>query len=46
LEIISEILDDFREVDDFKTRDFDGVEILATNKLLEEEPNKLDREIL
>ena len=46
LEIISEILDDFREVDDFKTKDFDGVEILATNKLLEEEPNKLDREIL
>ena len=46
LEIISEILDDFREVENFKTKNFDGVEILATDKLMEEEPNKLDRKIL
>ena len=46
LEIISEILDDFREVENFKTKTFDGVEILDTNKLMEEEPNKLDRKIL
>ena len=46
LEIISEMLDDFREVDNFKTKDFDGVEILDTNRLMEEEPNKLDRKIL
>ena len=46
LEIISEILNDFREVDNFKTIDFDGVEILDTNKLREEEPDKLDRKIL
>ena len=47
LEIISEILDDFREVDNFKTKNFDGVEILATSKLMEEEePNKLDRKVL
>ena len=46
LEIISEILDDFREVDNFKTKTFDGMEILDTNKLMEEEPNKLDRKIL
>ena len=46
LEIISEILDDFREVENFKTKTFDGVEILDTNKLMEEEPNKLDSKIL
>ena len=46
LEIISEILDDFREVDNFKTKNFDGMEILDTNRLMEEEPNKLDRKIL
>ena len=46
LEIISELLNDFREVDSFKTKDFDGVELLATDKLMEEEPNKLDRKIL
>ena len=46
LEIISEIMDDFREVENFKTKNFDGVEILATDKLMEEEPNKLDRKIL
>jgi signal transduction histidine kinase len=46
LERISEILDDFREVDKFKTIDFDGLEILETNKLLKEEPNKLERKIL
>jgi len=46
LEIISEILDDFREVDNFKTKKFDGVEILDTSRLMEEEPNKLDRKIL
>jgi signal transduction histidine kinase len=46
LELISEILDNFREVDEFKTIDFDGVDILDTNKLLEEEQEKLDRKIL
>jgi hypothetical protein len=50
LKIISEILDDFREIEEFKTKNFDGVDILATNKLLEEEeeeePSKLDRKIL
>ena len=46
LEIISEILNDFREVDNFKTIDFDGVEILDTSKQREEEPNKLDQNIL
>jgi hypothetical protein len=47
LELISEILDNFREVDKFKTIDFDGVDILDTNKLLEEEEqDNLDRKIL
>ena len=46
LEIISEMLDDFREVESFKTKNFDGVEILATDRLMEEELNKLDRKIL
>ena len=46
LKIISEILDDFREVDNFRTKYFDGMEILDTNRLMEEEPNKLDRKIL
>ena len=46
LEIISEILDDFREVDNFKTKNFDGMEILDTNRIMEEEPNKQDRKIL
>ena len=46
LEIISEILSDFREVDNFETKDFDGVEILATKKLMEEEPKKLGRKTL
>lgn len=40
LEIISEILDDFREVDSFTTKNFDGVEMLVTDKLMEEEPKK------
>lgn len=45
LEIISGILDDFREVDNFTTKKFDGMEILTTGKLLEEEeePLKADR---
>ena len=47
LEIISEILSDFRELDDFKTKNFDGVEILATKNMMEEEaPNKLDRKLI
>ena len=47
LEIISEILSDFRELDDFKTKNFDGVEILTTKKVMEEEaPNKLDRKLI
>jgi signal transduction histidine kinase len=45
LEIISGILDDFREVDNFTTKKFDGMEILTTGKLLEEdeEPPKAAR---
>jgi hypothetical protein len=46
LQIISEILDDFREVDSFKTKDFDGVDILDTNKPLDVEQNELDLKIL
>lgn len=46
LNIISEILDNFREVDNFKTIDFDGVDILDTKKMLDGEPNKFDRKIL
>jgi hypothetical protein len=46
LQIISDILDSFREVDDFKTIDFDGVDVLDTNKLLDMEPNEKDRDIL
>ena len=46
LNIISEILDNFREVDNFKTIDFDGVDILDTKKRLDGEPNEFDRKIL
>ena len=46
LHTISEILDNFREVDNFKTKDFDGVDILDTTKLQDEEQNELDRKIL
>ena len=46
LEIISEILDNFREVDTFKTKDFDGVDILDTNKLPDVEEHELDRKVL
>ena len=46
LKTISEILDSFREVEDFKTIDFDGVDILDTNKLLDVEPDEKDRSIL
>jgi len=47
LEIISEILNNFREVDNFTTLDFDGQEILDTTRHREEEePKKLDRKIL
>jgi hypothetical protein len=46
LQIISEILDDFREVDSFKTNDFDGVDILDTKKPLDVEQNELDLKIL
>lgn len=45
LQIISEILDNFREVESFKTKDFDGVEILDTKKLQDVEPNELDHHI-
>lgn len=45
LQIISEVLDNFREVDSFKTKDFDGVEILDTKKTQNLEPNELDRHI-
>lgn len=47
LQIISEILESFREVEEFKTKDFDGVEILDTSQVLEDvESDKLDRKIL
>ncbi len=46
LKIISEILSNFREVDNFKTKDFDGVDILDTTNMLEGEPNEPDRKIL
>ena len=46
LHTISEILDNFREIDTFKTKDFDGVDILDTTKLQDEELNELDRRIL
>ena len=46
LEKISEILDNFREVENFKTKDFDGVDILDTNNLLDVKPDELDRKIL
>ena len=46
LQTISEILDNFREVDSFKTKDFDGVDILDTNQPLEVESDELDRNIL
>ena len=46
LQTISEILDNFREVDNFKTKDFDGMDLLDTNTLLDEEPKELDRNIL
>jgi hypothetical protein len=45
LQIISEILDDFREVDSFKTKDFDGVDILDTSKPVDVEQSELDRKI-
>ena len=45
LQIISEILDSFREVESFKTKDFDGVDILETNKPQEVKQNELDRKI-
>ena len=43
LQIISEMLDDFREVDTFTTKDFDGMEILTTGKLLEEEEQEPEK---
>ena len=46
LEIISRILDSFREVDDFKTIDFDGIDILDTSKLLDVKPIEKERKIL
>lgn len=46
LNIISEILDNFREVDNFKTIDFDGVDILDTKKMLDGKSNEFDRKIL
>lgn len=46
LDAISDILDNFREVDDFKTVDFDGVDILDTNRIPDTESNEKDRNIL
>ena len=44
LQLVSQILNDFREVKDFEKINFDGVEILVTDKLLEkEETDKLDQ---
>ena len=40
LKIISKTLDSFRDVDDFKTIDFDGVDILDTDKPLDLELNE------
>ena len=45
LQIISEILDSFREVESFKTKDFDGVDILDTNNPQDVNQNELDRKI-
>ena len=46
LQIISEILDNFREVDSFKTKDFDGVDILDTSKPSDVEQEEQDRKVL
>lgn len=46
LEIISRILDGFREVDDFKTINFDGIDILDTNKLLDVKSIKKEHKTL
>jgi signal transduction histidine kinase len=44
LQLVSHILNDFREVKEFKKINFDGVDILVTDKLLEEEEtDKLDQ---
>ena len=45
LQIISAVLDNFREADRFTTKDFDGVEILDTKKFQDADPNDLDRKI-
>jgi hypothetical protein len=45
LQNIAEILDNFREVDSFRTKDFDGVDILDTEKKLDIEQDELDRKI-
>ena len=42
LEAISDILDSFREVEDYRTMDFDGVDILDTKKLLDAEQTGKD----
>lgn len=42
LEAISDILDSFREVEDYRTMDFDGVDILDTKKLLDAEQTDKD----
>jgi len=46
LQIIAEILDNFREVESFKTKDFDGVDILDTSKPPDVEQEEQDRKIL
>lgn len=44
LQLVSQILNDFREVKEFKKINFDGVDILVTDKLMEEEErDKLDQ---
>lgn len=46
LAIISRILDSFREVDDFHTIDFDGIDILDTNKVLDVKSIEKERKTL
>jgi hypothetical protein len=43
LETISDILDNFREIDKFRTIDFDGVDILDTNRMLNVDPDEKNR---
>ena len=46
LQVIAKILDSFREIDEFKTMDFDGIDILDTNIEPDHEHQTKDRNIL